>query len=319
MKTNRIRAAVIGVGHLGRFHAHKYAGLDNVELVGVADLNISGARKVAKEVGTRAYSDYRELIGKVDAVSVVTPTETHLKIGADFLSRGIDVLVEKPIAMDTGEAKKLVEAAEASNAILQVGHLERFNGAVTALAGRVNSPMFIESKRLSPFPNRSTDVDVILDLMIHDIDIILSLVNSDVVSVDAVGIPVVTDNVDMANARLRFANGCVADITANRVSRERQRVINIYQPKNNIHIDYAEQHITIAHITPDTEAGYAKLIDAELDIVKSDSLLEEIKAFLSCSATGKRPLVSGHEGLVALEVASQIQAAVAVSPHEPVK
>ncbi len=311
--TKKIKTAVIGVGHLGRFHAQKYAGLDNSELVGVVDLNEQSARKVADEVGTRAYTDYRELIGKVDAVSVVTPTESHLKIGADFLEHGIDVLVEKPIAMSTAEAEKLIAAADCSNAILQVGHLERFNGAVMALEGRVKTPLFIESRRLSPFPNRSTDVDVILDLMIHDIDIILSLVNSDVESVDAVGIPVVTNNVDITNARLRFTNGCVADVTASRVSRERQRTITIYQPETNISIDYAAQHITIAQITPDEEAGYARLVDTELDIIKSDSLLEEIKAFLSCSETGRRPLVSGHEGLVALEVASRIQDAVAKS------
>lgn len=309
----RIRTAVIGVGHLGRFHAQKYAGLDNAELVGIADSNTDNAKRVAEEVGTRAYFDYRELVGHVDAVSVVTPTESHLKIAADFLSRGIDVLVEKPIAMNTAEAKELVAVAKKSGAILQVGHLERFNGAVMALEGKIESPLFIESRRLSPFPNRSTDVDVILDLMIHDIDIILSLVNSDIESIDAVGIPVVTNSVDITNARLRFTNGCVADVTANRVSRVKERTINIYQPETNISIDYAAQHITITDITPDKEAGFAKLVDTELDIVKSDSLLEEIKAFLACSEHNRRPLVSGHEGLIALEVASRIQEAVANS------
>jgi predicted dehydrogenase len=182
-----------------------------------------------------------------------------------------------------------------------------------ALEGKIKSPLFIESRRLSPFPNRSTDVDVILDLMIHDIDIILSLVNSDIESIDAVGIPVVTNSVDITNARLRFTNGCVADVTANRVSRVKERTINIYQPETNISIDYAAQHITITDITPDKEAGFAKLVDTELDIVKSDSLLEEIKAFLACSEHNRRPLVSGHEGLIALEVASRIQEAVANS------
>lgn len=303
----KIRVAVVGVGYLGRLHAEKYADLEKAELVGVADLDVERANEVAAAAGTTPYTNYKDLFGKVDAVSIVTPTESHCKIGMDFLGRGVDVLIEKPIAMDLDEAERLIEAARENNAILQVGHLERFNAAVVALNGRLGDPVFIESFRLSPFPNRSTDVDVILDLMIHDIDIILNLVNSDVERIDAVGIPVVSHKVDIANARLTFKNGCVANVTASRVSKERVRKVNLFEHDACISIDYATQSIEISRLLPSEDGGVSSLVDEEIKIEKRDSLKEEIRSFLECSASREAPLVSGVDGRKALEVAERIQ------------
>jgi len=306
----KIRVGVVGVGHLGRWHAEKYAAFENVDLVGVADVDSARAEEVAKNNGTVAYASHEALFGKVDAVSIATPTETHCAIGLDFISRGVDVLIEKPITIDTSEADRLIEAAEKAGRIVQVGHLERFNAAVVALNGRVVNPLFIESHRLSPFPYRSMDVDVILDLMIHDIDILLNLVNSEVESVDAVGIPVISDKVDIANARLRFANGCVANVTASRVSKAQVRKVRLFQHDAYVSIDYAAQHISITGVTPGVDGGFASLVDEGLEIEKTDSLREELKAFVDCSATGSTPLVSGRDGRRALRVAKRIQDSV---------
>ncbi|HLA51536.1 MAG TPA: Gfo/Idh/MocA family oxidoreductase, partial [Thermodesulfobacteriota bacterium] len=225
----RIRVAVIGVGHLGRFHAEKYAGLPDAELVGVIDTDKKRVGEIASNLKTNAFYSYQDILSKdkVDAVSIVVPTALHYRIAKDFLSQGIDCLLEKPITNTVEEADELIKEAAKRKALLQVGHLERFNAAVIAAEGIVNNPLFIECNRLSPFPNRATDVDVILDMMIHDIDIILNFVKSDIESVDAFGMPVITDKVDMANARLRFKNGCVANITASRVSKERERKITL--------------------------------------------------------------------------------------------
>ena len=307
----RIKVGVIGVGYLGRFHAQKYADLkEEVELVGVVDIVPEKAEKVAEQTGTSPYTDYRELLNKVDAVSIVTPTETHFTIGMEFLSQGVDVLIEKPITVNSKEAELLIQEAEKRGAVLQVGHLERFNPAVIALNGRLKDPMFIEAHRLSPFPYRGTDVDVVLDLMIHDIDIILNLVKSDVESVEAIGIPVVSRKVDIANARLRFRNGCVANVTASRVSKDRLRRTRLFQSDAYISIDYAKQHISIYRRTEGKDGGLPSIVEEELDIVRRDSLLEEIRSFIRCSATGTPPLVSGRDGKRALEVAQKIQASV---------
>lgn len=303
----RIKVGVVGVGYLGRLHAEKYASLEEAELVGVVDLDVERAAEVAAASGTVPYANYEDLYGKVDAVSVVTPTESHCKIGVDFLTSGVDVLIEKPIAMDLEESRRLIDAAEDNGRIIQVGHLERFNAAVVALNGRLKGPVFIESFRLSPFPNRSTDVDVILDIMIHDIDIILNLVRSEVEKVDAVAIPVVSDKADIANARLAFANGCVASVTASRVSRDRVRRINIFEHDACISIDYASQNIEISRLVPAEGGGVNSLVDEEIGIEKKDSLKEEIKSFLACSASRRTPLVSGVDGKRALEVAQRIQ------------
>lgn len=309
----KTRVGVVGVGYLGRIHAEKYAAIEDADLVGVADLDVEKAHEVAAAAGTTAYSSYRDLLGRVDAVSVATPTESHCKIGVDMLEQGVDVLIEKPIAMDLDEAERLIDAADSNGRILQVGHLERFNAAVVALNGRLSDPVFIESFRLSPFPNRSTDVDVILDLMIHDIDIILNLVNSDVERIDAVGIPVISNKVDIANARITFVNGCVANVTASRVSKDRVRKINLFEHDACISIDYAAQNIEIARLVQAEDGGVNALVDEEIGIDKRDSLMEEIRHFLECSSTGATPLVSGADGKKALEVAQRIQESARVA------
>lgn len=306
-----IKVGVVGVGYLGKFHGDKYKAIEDTELVGVVDLDFKRAKEVAGELGVEAYKDYSALFDKVDAVSIVTPTETHRNVGKEFLSRGIDVLIEKPMTVTMEEADDLISTAKENNSILQVGHLERFNPAVVALEGIVNNPVFIESHRLAPFPNRATDVDVVLDLMIHDIDIILNLVDSDLERVDAAGVPVVSGKVDIANARLKFVNGCVANVTASRVSREPQRKIRLFQHDAYISIDYAEQEISVTRL----KSGSEKLVveEEKIHIEKGDSLLEEIQSFVDCIKNKKSPLVSGEVGKRALSVAHRIQDEVKAS------
>ncbi len=314
-----IKVAVIGTGYLGRFHAEKYANLEGVELVAVVDIDKARAEEIASGLphspsgSVKACSSYNEIINEVDAVSIVTPTNTHLSIGKDFLSKGINVLMEKPMALNSAEAGELIEASQKSGAILQIGHLERFNAAVVALKERDVTPMFIESHRLSGFPNRGTDVDVILDLMIHDIDIILNLVSSEIESVDAAGVPIVSNKVDIANARLTFENGCVANVTASRVALEPMRRLRIFSSDAYIAVDYAKQHISISRKDIDKESGALKVATEELDIEMKDSLNEEIKSFIDCIKSNKQPLVSGHDGKRALEVAQMIQDSVSKS------
>ncbi|MCK4847082.1 MAG: Gfo/Idh/MocA family oxidoreductase [Deltaproteobacteria bacterium] len=301
-----IRTAVIGTGYLGRFHAQKYMELPNSKLVGIVDIDKARAEEIAKETNTQPYTDYTELFGKVDAVSIVTPTDTHAEIGKALLAEGIDVLIEKPMTVTTEEAAELVTLAKEKGAILQIGHLERFNAAIVALEGRVNNPVFIESHRLAPFNLRALDVDVVLDLMIHDIDIILSLVDSEIESINATGVPVVSGKVDIANARLTFKNGCVANITASRVSKEPQRRVRLFQHDAYIAIDYAAQNISISRLDR-SKGGLPSIVEEELDIEKVDSLKEEIIAFLNSVTTRTRPAVSGEDGKRALMVAAQIQ------------
>ena len=254
--------------------------------------------------------DYRELLGEVDAISVAVPTLLHYPIAKEFLECGVDVLVEKPIARSLAQADELVEIAKADDRIFQVGHIERFNGAVKALEDIVRSPGFIECHRLGPFAHRNTDVDVVLDLMIHDIDIILNLIKSPVIAVTAVGVPVISDQVDIANARLQFESGCVANLTASRVSVERVRRIRIFQRDTFISLDYSQQEIAIYHRLP-AEAGSAaegdpRIVKEEIFIDKAEPLRVELESFIECVRSRKRPLVSGEEGRDALRVASQI-------------
>lgn len=303
----KIRVAVIGAGYLGKLHAEKYALIPHAELIGVSDITRERAEELASRLKTEPFSSYRDLIGRVDAVSVVTPTETHSSIAFDFLSNGVDVLVEKPITISIEEAEGLVKEAKRTKRVLQVGHLERFNAAVVEAKKRIKNPMFIEAERLSPFPNRSTDVDVVLDVMIHDIDIALDLVNSPVESVDAIGSPVLTDKIDMASARLRFKNGAVADIIASRVSKERVRKARIFQTNEYISIDYAGQGISITKILPGAHGDITRMTEERPELQKADQLLEELKAFLSASMQRTRPPVTGEDGLNALKVAHMVQ------------
>ena len=316
----KVKVGVVGVGYLGRFHAEKYKSLPSVELVGVIDADRKQADEVAAALDTMAFYSYNDILSKdkVDAVSIVVPTLLHYSIAKDFLSKGIDVLLEKPMTNTLEEADRLIKEAGRRNAILQVGHLERFNAAVMASEGIVNNPMFIESYRLSPFPNRSTDVDVVLDLMIHDIDIIMNFIKSEIESVDAVGAPVITGKVDMANARLRFKNGCVANVTASRVSKERVRKIRLFQHDAYISIDYAHQHMAVFRKLPGKNGGLPRIVEEDIKIGKNDTLLEEVKAFINSVITRKPPLVSGEDGRRALEVAQLIQKSIVSSMQKSV-
>jgi len=309
-----IRTAVVGAGYLGRFHAQKYAGLPNSRLVGVADPSANARTAVAAELGVAAYADYRELLGQVDAVSIVTPTPLHYEVAKDFLGAGASVLVEKPMTATVAEGQSLIELAHRAGRILQVGHLERFNAAVQAVQPILTVPRFIESARLAPFKYRGTDVDVVLDLMIHDIDLILSIVRSPVVAIDAIGTRVFSNEVDIANARLRFANGCVANATASRVSRKTERKLRLVQDDAYLSLDLNQKIITVIRKGTGVSAdGVPQVAIEENSYEQGDALKDEIAAFLNSVATGGAPAVSGEDGLLALRTAVSIAEQVANS------
>src|SRR5215813_3085474 len=304
---NSLRAGVVGVGYLGRFHAQKYAAQPDVTLVGVVDTDPARAAEVAAECYTWAVTDYRDLFDQVDCVSVAVPTQLHHAVARDFLSRGVDVLVEKPLTATAAEGRELVEIAARHNCLLQVGHLERFNPALRSLTGILTAPRFIECHRVAPFVERGTDVDVVRDLMIHDLDVILSLVRSSVASMEAFGVPVLTAEPDIANARLRFASGCVANVTASRVALKRERKMRIFQPDTYLVVDYGEQRIRICRREPGSQpGGLPNLTYEERAVSGEDALEEEIRAFLQAVRERSEPIVSGQDGLQALEIAEQI-------------
>lgn len=305
---SRLRAGVIGVGYLGRFHAQKYAALENVDLVGIADVSRERAEEVAAEVGTTAFTDYRELLAQVDLVSIVVPTQHHFPVAKECLEAGCHILLEKPVTQTVAEADELIRMAAERHLIFQVGHLERFNPAILALRGVLKNPLFIESHRLAPFKPRGTDVNVVLDLMIHDIDIILNMVPSTVKVVNSVGVPVLSNEVDIANARLQFENGCVANVTASRASREAMRKIRIFQSDAYISIDYQERKIAIFRKGGGglPIPGLPNVTMEEKSFEQGDALLEEIRAFIDAVGTGTTPPVTGEDGKRALELALQI-------------
>jgi predicted dehydrogenase len=304
---SKIRAAVIGVGYLGRFHAQKYAQSPACELVAVVDGREEVRRAVAAEVGTQGLADYRELLGKVDAVSVVTPTPAHFEIADAFLAAGANVLVEKPITETPEQAKQLIARAAAASKILQVGHLERFNAAVLAAEPHLSSPRFMECHRLAPYKERGTDVNVVLDLMIHDIDLVQSLANSEIVSIDAIGSPVFSGEIDIANARIRFANGCVANTTASRVSLKTERKLRIFEDAAYISLDLQQKILTLIRKREGVpETGQLPVTIEEANLEQGDALKSEIESFLDCIRNNRRPIVSGEDGLRALETAIRI-------------
>src|ERR1700688_1948164 len=312
-----MRTAVVGVGYLGRFHAQKYAVLANSELVGIADPSPLVREAVGAELGVAAYADHRELLGRVDAVSIVTPTPLHFEVAKDFLEAGASVLVEKPMTVTIAEGEGLIEIAARAKRILQVGHLERFNAAVQAVQPSLTVPRFIESARLAPFKYRGTDVDVVLDLMIHDIDLILSIVRSPVVAVDAIGTSVFSGEVDIANARLRFANGCVANATASRVSLKTERKLRLFQDDAYISVDLQQKVLTVIRKGTGVGAdGMPQVAIEENTYEQGDALKDEIAAFLESAATGSAPPVSGEDGLLALRTAVSIAEQVASSRHQ---
>ena len=309
-----IRTAVIGVGYLGRFHAQKYASLPNSQLVGIADPSAAARSAVGAELEVAAHEDYRELLGKVDAVSIVTPTPSHFEVAKAFLEAGASVLVEKPMTVTIAEGEGLIEIAARLKRTLQVGHLERFNAAVLAVQPTLTIPRFIESARLAPFKHRGTDVDVVLDLMIHDIDLILSIVRSPVVSVDAIGSSVFSKEIDIANARLRFANGCVANATASRVSLKTERKLRLFQDDAYLSLDLQQKILTVIRkgngVGPD---GMPQVAIDENTYEQGDALKSEIEAFLEAVASGAPPPVTGEDGLLALRTAVSIAEQVASS------
>jgi predicted dehydrogenase len=304
---SKIRAAVIGVGYLGRFHAQKYAALPACELVAVVDGRDEVRKAVASEVSAQPVADYRELLGKVDAVSVVTPTPAHFEIADAFLAAGAHVLVEKPITETPDQAKALIARATKANRILQVGHLERFNAAVLAADPHISSPRFMECVRLAPYKERGTDVNVVLDLMIHDIDLVQSLANSEIVSIDAIGTPVFSGEIDIANARIRFANGCVANTTASRVSMKTERKLRIFEDAAYISLDLQQKILTLIRKRDGVpQPGQLPVSIEEANLEQGDALKSEIESFLDCIRNNKRPIVSGEDGLRALETAIRI-------------
>lgn len=306
-QANPTRTAVIGVGYLGRFHAQKYAQLSGSKLLAVVDADPEAAARVAAELGCAAHSDYRALIGQVDAVSLAVPTPLHHAIGRDLLDHGIHVLVEKPIATTAQQARELIDVARQRGCVLQVGHLERFNPAIVAAASRLGVPRFIESHRLAPFRQRGTDVSVVLDLMIHDIDLIQELVGRPIESIDAVGASVFSGEIDIANARIRFEGGCVANTTASRISLKQERKIRIFQDDAYLSIDLQQKILTVIRKKSDAPVeSPAQVAIEEESFEQGDALLAEIEAFLRAVREGTAPVVSGEDGLRALETAIQI-------------
>jgi predicted dehydrogenase len=304
---SKIRAAVVGVGYLGRFHAQKYAQLPACELIAVVDGRAEVRDAVAAEVKTRGLSDYRELLGQVDAVSVVTPTPAHFEIADAFLAAGAHVLVEKPITETPQQARALIATAAKGKRILQVGHLERFNAAILAAEPHLSTPRFIECQRLAPFKERGTDVNVVLDLMIHDIDLVQSLAGSEIVSIDAVGTPVFSGEIDIANARIRFANGCVANTTASRVSLKTERKLRIFEDAAYISLDLQQKILTLIRRKEGAPlAGQLPVTIEEANLEQGDALKSEIESFLECIRNDRKPIVSGEDGLRALETAIRI-------------
>jgi predicted dehydrogenase len=311
----KIRVAVVGVGYLGKHHAEKYSRKEDIQLVGVVDIDKSRAETVAAAVGTCALTDYRDLFGNVDAVSVVVPTEAHFSVGAAFLNHDVDVLIEKPMTTSLKQADELIRIAESNRRILQIGHLERFNPAVIALKEIVHNPMFIEAHRLSIFKDRSTDVSVVLDLMIHDIDIIMNVVKSEIKSIHAAGVPVICEHADIANVRLEFESGCVANVTASRISIKNQRKIRLFQKEAYVSVDFAGREITIIRRGEDHAGGVIPGMDIrQLSFSETDALEDELASFIEAVCARNTPVVSGYAGRKALEVAlsimDQISAAI---------
>ena len=314
-----LRVGVVGVGHLGRFHTRVFSELGTCELVGVHDSDAARAAQIASEYGTTAVADLGELLGSVDAVSIATPTVSHREVASCCLEAGVHVFIEKPVASTVEEAREIVDLGRGKSLVVQVGHIERFNPAVRAAMSVLDAPKFIEVHRLGVFVPRGTDVAVVLDLMIHDIDLILGTVDSDVTSIEAVGIPVLSPSIDIANARLSFADGCVANITASRVSREKVRKIRFFQPDAYVTVDTLKPRAQVFRrkevseerlrqiVSGEIEGGLGDVVDYEdLPLDSQDSLELELGAFADAASGRSAPLVSGEDGLRALEVAMEI-------------
>jgi predicted dehydrogenase len=311
--TTSIRVGVIGVGHMGKEHARVYAGIPNATLSGVFDGDADTARKIAKQNKCAAYStdSFEAFLAAVDGVSLATPTSSHFELGQKILQAGKHLLVEKPITNTTEEAKALVTLAQEKNLVLQVGHIERFNPVLQALEERLTRPRFIEAHRLSPYPGRSTDISVVMDLMIHDLEIILHLVSSPVQSVDAVGIPVLSKSEDIANVRIRFENGCVANITTSRISPEKMRKIRVFQDDAYLSLDYQKQEGEMYR-----KKG-SEITREKIPVAKDEPLKRQLQSFVDCIQNKSLPVVSGDHGTRALQLAAQIADEIARTSPRP--
>ena len=313
--SEKIKVAVIGVGYLGKFHARIYAEHPQVELVGVVDTHTQQVEEIAKQYSTVAFNDFQDVINKVDAVSIVVPTTYHYQVAMPFIEAGVSVLLEKPIAATVDQAQQLVKAADQKNVTLQIGHLERFNAGIVALSELVDVPRFIEAHRLGEFTVRATDVDVVTDLMIHDIDIILSLTKSKIKNISAVGSKVLTDEIDIANARLEFENGSVANVTASRVSNKKFRRIRVFAPDKYLAVDFNAQNVEVITKTQkQADQPFAGLKRELLEIHPVQPLDAEIAHFVKAVKSGDNPAVSGHDGLAALALANQVKECIHQNP-----
>lgn len=304
---SKIKSAVIGVGYLGRYHAEKYAALDTAELIGVCDANPERAKEIGESLNVTPYTDYHDLLDKVDAVSIAAPTPLHFEIASVFLSAGKHVLLEKPIATTVKEADELIALAKSNNALLQIGHLERFNNAYNAIHNKLNNPRFVDSVRLAPFKLRGTDVNVVLDLMIHDIDIIQALIGRSIKKISANGASVLSDLIDIANARIEFDNGCVANVTASRISLKQERRLRIFQHDCYMSLDL--DHKTLyTHAKGDGEMfpGIPKIVSGDEQFEQGDALADQIASFIHCIQHNDTPRVTGEDGKSALATAIEI-------------
>jgi predicted dehydrogenase len=299
-----INVAVVGTGSIGRHHARIFSGIEDVNLIAIVDTDTERARELASQYNCEALSNYKDIINSVDAVSIAVPTTLHFQVGMDFLKSNKDLLIEKPITTTIEEARELIEESEKRNLILQVGHLERFNSGVSLISKMVEKPQFIESQRLSPFLGRGTDVDVTLDLMIHDIDIILSLVNSEISDLRATGAKVLTENIDVAHAWIEFKNGCIAEAVTSRIASDKVRQLKIFQHNSYLDLDYQRQEI-VCHTKKGDSLG--KEIKKPLE---KEPLKEQLVSFVDCVKNRTRPVVSGFEGKEALKVALKISGLV---------
>ena len=308
-----MRAVVIGVGHLGQHHARILSALPGVTLVGVVDTNHERAVRIAEERGTTAYREVREVSGRIDVAVVAVPTESHATIAIGLIESGIHTLVEKPLAQTVAEADVLIAAANLAGVVLAVGHSERFNPAVAAARPYLTDPRFIEVHRLGTFSDRSLDIDVVLDLMIHDLDLILSLVPSEVEGVEAVGVPVLTPRIDIANARVRFANGCIANLTASRISREPVRKIRLFQRDAYVSIDTAAREVEVWRLVPQPNAA-PSIGGGKIEVAGDEALKGELEDFLGAVRDGRPPTVTGEQGRAALALATRI---VELMGHQP--
>src|SRR5260370_9654094 len=310
-----LRAAVIGAGRLGTLHARKYTAIPGIKLAHIVDIDTERAAELAKELGATPLADYRMLVGNVDLVTIASPGVTHHEIAFAMLKAGIDVLLEKPMAETLAQAHELAKLASASGRILQIGHLERFNPAVVHLHSIVKSPRFVECHRLAPFTERGTDVDVVLDLMVHDLDVIMSVAPSEVASLEAVGVAILTDRIDLANARIRFQSGLIANLVTSRVSARRERKIRFFQPDAYISVDYEARTIQLYRKTPPARGANFPTISAEqIELGEGDPLADEVNSFVRAVRQRSKPAVTAAYRLRAMALSNQIKTALQTDP-----